>query len=55
MSLGKAIYPQMLHFTQVEMSRPHVVGQRWQCVREVQRAEMAAVLYALRGVEMAHE
>ena len=21
------------HFTQVEMSRPHVVGQRWQCVR----------------------
>ena len=32
-----------------------LVGQRWQCVRLVQYAEMAAGLYALRGVEMAHE
>ena len=33
----------------------YLVGQRWQCVRLVQCAEMAAGLYALRGVEMAHE
>ena len=33
----------------------YLVGQRWQCVREVQCAETAAGLYALRGVEMAHE
>ena len=33
----------------------YLVGQRWQCVRWVQCAETAAGLYALRGVEMAHE
>ena len=33
----------------------YLVGQRWQCVRWVQCAEMAAGLYALRGVEMAQE
>ena len=33
----------------------YLVGQRWQCVREVQCAEMGAGLYALRAVEMAHE
>ena len=31
----------------------YLVRQRWQCVRYVQCAEMAAGLYALRGVEMA--
>ena len=30
------------------------VGQRWQCVRLVQCAELAAGLYDLRGVEMTH-
>ena len=33
----------------------YLVGQRWQCVRKVQCAETAAGLYALRGIEMAHE
>ena len=33
----------------------HLIGQRWQWVRNVQCTEMAAGLYALRGVEMAHE
>ena len=32
----------------------YLVGRRWQCV-SVQRAETAAGLYALLGVEMAHE
>ena len=32
----------------------YLVGQRWQCV-SAQRAETAAGLYALLGVEMAHE
>ena len=35
--------------------KKYLVGQRWQCVRWVQCAETAAGLYALRGVEMAHE
>ena len=35
----------------------YLVGQKWQCVRffSIQCAETAAGLYALRGVEMAHE
>ena len=33
----------------------YLVGQRWQCVRQVQCAETAAELYALRGVEKPHE
>ena len=32
----------------------YLVGQCWQCLRYVQCAEMAAGLYALYGVEMAH-
>ena len=31
------------------------MGQRWQCVRYVQCVEMAAGLYGLPRVEMAHE
>ena len=33
----------------------YLVGQKWQCVRHVQCAEMAAGLYALNGFEMAHQ
>ena len=36
-SLDKTLYPHMLHLTQV-----YLVGQRWQCVRLVPSAEMAA-------------
>ena len=48
--LGKALSPRILHSTQ------YLVGLRWQCVRLVPSAEMAAVQYALeKGVEMVHE
>ena len=33
----------------------YLIGQRWQCLRLVQCAEMSAGLYARRGVEMVHE
>ena len=33
----------------------YLIGQRWQCVRLVQCAEMVAGLYVFRGVEVAHE
>ena len=51
-SLSKALHPQTIQLTQWENA--YLVRQRWQCVRLVKCAEIAAGLYAHRGVEMAH-
>ena len=38
------------------MSRPYLVGQRWQCVQLAPSAEMAAsAVCSKKGVEMVHE
>ena len=53
-SLGKALKPRMLHLTEVKLST--VPGRTEMAVYMILPcAKMAAGLYALRGVEMAHK
>ena len=53
-SLGKTLYPNMLQFD--SGVNEYLVGLRWQCVRLIPSAEIAASdVCSTKGVEMIHE